>query len=102
MWRIRLVIVYILGGSRLRTPIKGAICIRGYGNYLRTYVHLCVHIYIYIYIYIYAHMHIHPYRCVVCPLSWLKMIDYLGFGLILQSFWGAVENEGFLVSVQKP
>ena len=30
------------------------------------------------------------------------MINYLGVGLILESFWGAVENEGFLAKAQKP
>ena len=30
------------------------------------------------------------------------MINYLGFGLILECFWVAVENEDFLRNVQKP
>ena len=31
-----------------------------------------------------------------------QMANYMGFGLILESFWGAVENEDFLGNVQKP
>ena len=30
------------------------------------------------------------------------MTNYLGVRLILESFWGAVENEYFLGNVQKP
>ena len=30
------------------------------------------------------------------------MINYLGFGLILKCFWGAVEIEDFLDNVQEP